>query len=57
MHTKNLGTVEMIGYQAVIGSISFLRFCDLLTTKKKKNQRSSIFNEYIKNNPLTQKFF
>jgi hypothetical protein len=35
MHTKNLGTVEMIGYQAIIGSISFLRFCDLFTNKKK----------------------
>ncbi len=37
MHTKNLETVEIIGYQAVIGSIFFLRFCDVFTTKKKKN--------------------
>ena len=36
MHTKNLETVEIIGFQAIIGSFSFLRFCDVFTTKKNK---------------------
>ncbi len=44
MHTKNLETVEIIGYQVVIGSIFFSAFVMCSQPKKKISDRRFLMN-------------